>query len=106
MYNHTSLSSGGSEDSNGPFEGEGEEDDEGCLKYKYIKRTGDFTSRNAGGWSRDHMVKYNTLYKKVQEDRKMDVGAFSEVYKVHREQLSGKKWKRRNNDGGQSQRLI
>ncbi len=52
------------------------------------------------------MKKYNTLYKKVQDDRAMDAGAFSEVYKVHREQLSGKKRKRRRNDGDQSQRLT
>jgi hypothetical protein len=104
IHNHASLSSQGSKDSNITVEGEGEEDGDSCIKYKYTKRTaGDFTSRN-GVWSRDGMKKYNNLYKKVQDDRKTDAGAFSEgVYKVHREQLSGKKQKRRKNDGGQSQ---
>ena len=104
MHNHASLSSEGSDDSNVTFKGEDNED--GCPTYKYTKRTaGAFTSRN-GGWSRDGMKKYNTLYKKVRDDRATDKGAFSEVYKVHREQLSGKKRKRRKNDGDQSQRLT
>jgi hypothetical protein len=65
MHNHASLSSEGSEDSNLTVKEEGEEDEDGCPKYKYTKRmAGDFTSRN-GGWSRDGMKKYNTLYKKV-----------------------------------------
>jgi hypothetical protein len=75
------------------------------LSINTLRMAGDFTSRN-GGWSRDGMKKYNTLYKKVQDNRKMDAGAFSEVYKVHREQLSGKKWKIRKNDGDQSQQLT
>jgi hypothetical protein len=53
------------------------------------------------------MKKYNTLYKKVQDDTRMiDAGAFSEIYKVHRKQLSGKKRKIRKNDGDQSQQLT
>ena len=105
MHNHASLSSGGSEDSNGPYEGGGEGDEDGCPKYKYTKRTGDFTSRN-GGWSREGMKKYNELYNLVQKDRKTDAGTFGGVYKVHRDQLSGKKRKRRNNDGGQREKLT
>jgi hypothetical protein len=105
-HNHASLSSEGSDDSNvSTFEGDGEEDEDGCPKYKYTKRTaGDFTSRN-GGWSREGMKQYNTLYKTVKDDRTTDDGAFSEVYKVHREQLSGNKRKRWKNDGDQSRRL-
>jgi hypothetical protein len=50
---------GGSEASKGTLEGEEEED--GCPKYQYTKRTGDlFTSRN-GRWSRNSVVKYNTF---------------------------------------------
>jgi hypothetical protein len=106
MHNHASLSSEGSEDSNVTFEGDDEDEEDGCPKYSYTKRTAmDFTSRN-GGWSRDGMKKYNTLYKKVQEDRIADAGAFSELYMAHRADLSGKKRKRRKNDGDESQRLT
>jgi hypothetical protein len=85
---------------------EGEEEEDGCPKYQFTKRRGDFTSGN-GGWSRDGMVKYNTLYKKVQEDRKTNARAFSKLYKLHRrEQMSGQKRKRKNNGGGQSKRLT
>jgi hypothetical protein len=105
-HNHASVSSEGSYDSNVTCEGDGEEDEDGCPKYEYTKNTtGNFTSRN-GGWSRDGMKKYNTLYKKVKDDRMMDAGAFSEVYKVHREQLSGKKRKRRKNDGDRRRLLT
>jgi hypothetical protein len=81
MHKHASLSSKGSEESDVTIKGEGEEDEDGCPKYTYTKRMGgDFTSRNGGWWSRDGMKKYNTLSKKVQVDRKVDAGAFSEVY--------------------------
>ncbi len=100
------MSSEGSEDSNATFNGEGQEDEDGCPYYKYTKRTaGDFTSRN-GGWSREGMKKYNELYDLVQKDRKTDAGTFGGVYKVHRDQLSGKKRKRRYNDGGQREKLT
>jgi hypothetical protein len=103
-HSHAGLSSEGSEDSNVTLDGK--EDEDGCPKYSYTKRTaGDFTSRN-GGWSRDGMKKYNTLYKQVQEDRIADAGAFSEVYKAHRAHISGKKRKRRRDDGDQGQRLT
>jgi hypothetical protein len=46
MHNHASLSSEGSEDSNVTFEGDEDEED-GCPKYSYTKRTAmDFTSRD------------------------------------------------------------
>jgi hypothetical protein len=105
-HNHASVSSEGSYDSNVTFKGDGEEDEDGCPKYSYTKRTaGDFTSRN-GGWSRDGMKKYNTLYKKVQDDRIANAGAFSEVYRAHRAHISRQKRKRRRDDGDQSQRLT
>jgi hypothetical protein len=105
--NHASVSSEESYNSNVTFEGDGgEEDEDGCPKYSYTKRTaGDFTSRN-GGWSRDGMKKYNTLYKKVQDDRIANAGAFSEVYRAHRAHISRQKRKRRRDDGDQSQRLT
>jgi hypothetical protein len=37
MHNHASLSSKGSEDSNVTVEGEGEEDEDDCPKYKNTK---------------------------------------------------------------------
>ena len=102
-HNHAGLSSGGSDDSNGTYEEEGGED--GSPGYKYTKRSGDFTSRN-GGWSREGMVKYNTLYQKVQEDRRRNAGAFGQVYKIHREEVCGKKRKRRREGIVQSQLTI
>jgi len=102
MHAHASLSSDGSDDSNGTEGGEG---DDGRPPYKYTKRTGDFTSRN-GGWSKEGMRLYNDLYKTVQDNRLNDNGAFGRAYQVHRSQMSGKKRKRRNNDGDPSQQMT
>jgi hypothetical protein len=101
MHNHACLTSDGSDATVG---GEGE-DEEGCPRYKYTKRAGDFTSRN-GGWTRDGMNLYNELYKKVKEDRQTDDGAFGKVYREHRACLGGKKRKRSNTDGAGQQHQL
>jgi len=103
MHSHASLTSDGSDDSNGTYGGgEGEQ---GCPPYKYTKRTGDFTSRN-GGWSKEGMRLYNDLYKKVQDNRQTNNGVFGKAYLEHRSQISGRKRKRRSNDGDPSQQMT
>lgn len=65
-----------------------------CPAYEYTTRHQDFTSRN-GGWSREGMLKFNALYKRVEADRATDAGAFEKVYKRHREDRSTTTRKRR-----------
>jgi hypothetical protein len=101
MHNHACLTSEGSDDTVGG-EGGNEED---CPKYKYTKRTGDFTSRN-GGWTRDGMNLFNEPHNKVKTDRQANNGAFSKVYREHRACLSGKKRKRKNTDGAGQQHQL
>ena len=96
MHNHACLTSDGSESAVG---GENAED-EHCPKYKFTKRSGDFTSRN-GGWTREGKTLFNELCKRVKEDRQTDRGAFAKVHRAHRACLHGKKRKRRMVDGAQ-----
>jgi hypothetical protein len=77
----------------------------GCPRYRFTKRTGDFTSRN-GGWSKDGFELYNKLYKMVKDDRQSDNGAFGKVYRKHRADLCGKKRKRRNANGDSQQNQL
>ncbi len=105
-HNHASVSSEGSYDSNVTFEGDGEEDEDGCPKYSYTKRTaGDFTSRN-GGWSKVGMTSYNNLCRRAKEDRTLDDGSFAKAHREHRASVSGEKRKRRLIDGGPCEQVI
>jgi hypothetical protein len=95
MHNNACMTSDVSDDT-----------EEECPNYKYTTRAGgDFTSRN-GGWSREGMRLYNELYKMAKTDRENDKGTFGKVYKVHRVEMSGRKRKRRTNNGGPGEQLT
>ena len=69
-------------------------DESTCPRYKYTERTNDLTSRN-GGWSNEGMTVFNELYKKVQDDRRQNQGAFDASYKAHRIETMRYKKKRK-----------
>ena len=57
-----------------------------CPMYVYTVRHKEaLTSRN-GGWSVEGMMKYNDLYRRVTDDRTIDAGSFSTVYRLYREE--------------------
>jgi hypothetical protein len=97
MHNNACLTSDVSDDT-----------EEECPNYKHTTRTGgDFTSRN-GVWSRDGMSLYNDLHKMAKTDRETNNGSFGKLYKLHRVEMCGRKWKwkRKRNDGGPGEQLT
>ena len=97
-HDHACLTSDRSDSADGGDGGE----EEHCPKHKFTKRSGNFMSRN-GGQTREGMILFNELCKRVKEDRQADRGASAKVCKEHRVCLGGKKRKRMMADGTQSQ---
>jgi hypothetical protein len=59
-------------------------DSSDCPPYGYTSRSQDNIPNRNGGWSTEGMLKFNTLYRKVEVDRDADKGAFERVYMAHR----------------------
>ena len=66
----------------------------GTPGYQYTTQRRDLTSRN-GGWSRAGMLKFNEMYKMVQENRDRDKGGFSTEYMEHCLEKKNRKRKRK-----------
>ena len=76
--------------------------DGGCPQYKYTARAIELTNRN-GGWSSEGMRKFSQLYTRVKEDRLANQTSFDRTYKVHWDEISHIKRKRKCHEGGQLQ---
>jgi hypothetical protein len=70
--------------SDGSTETGGNTTDSNCPQYGYTSRNKEELTGRNGGWSREGMVKYNELYKRVAADRAVDKGAFEQMYMEHR----------------------
>ena len=58
--------------------------DSNCPKYGYTSRNKEELTGRNGGWSKEGMLKYNELYRRVAADRAVDKGDFEKVYMAHR----------------------